>query len=80
MCGTEAFHCNWLLSDWGPIPDICRLSLLRLYNHFKDLLWGIEPDECPFDDPPPELFQSVSFEELWSQYLRLNMLAKDTQP
>ena len=80
MCGTEAFHCNWLLSDWRFIPDICRLSLLRLYNHFKDLLWGIDPEDCPFDDPPPELFQSVSFEELWSQYLRLNILAKDTQP
>ena len=56
---------------WGDVEDR-RAALRFLFDHFAALLWSIPAEACPYRDPPPELFQDISFEALWEQYKNLN--------
>jgi len=70
---VHVFSAKWLLLDWsGPgeaaaIEDR-RTSLRFLFDQFASLLWGISDAACPYNTPPPELAQRITFEELWAQY------------
>jgi hypothetical protein len=46
--------------------------------HFAGILWGLDISQCPYSDSPAEMFESVSVESLWEQYVRLNALARET--
>ena len=81
MCATTVFHAVPLLATEPSEPDDGSLStrrvcLRRLYDHFGQLLWGQSRESCPFEDPPPEMFETPSFEDLWNQYLEFKHLAR----
>ena len=81
MQATQLFHCQWLLEDWAeesckPTLDICRECLRALHAHFAELLWGLDPAQSPYSDSPIEMFETVSFDSLWEQYLRCHDLAR----
>ena len=78
---AHTFSSRWLLQDWsevGTFPAIeeRRPCLKILYDEFAPLLWGITPSVCPYKEPPPELFQHVSFLELWDQYQALSKFCR----
>ena len=81
MRATQVFHAQWLLTDFHsdeaevmslPVLASCREALHHLYDHFKDILWGIQKSECPYTDAPVEMFMDISCDELYDEYLRFN--------
>ena len=71
----------WLLDDWrnencAIMLERCRASLYFLFDQFASLCWGLQPDDALYDDCPAEMFEAITFEDLWSQYLRLNTMAR----
>ena len=79
---TQLFHCRWLLEDWSdegcqPVLAACQDSLRAVQDYYADVLWGFPPGWTPRDNPPREMEEVVSPEELWGQYLRLHELARE---
>ena len=78
---THAFNAMWLLDDWrnencAIMLERCRASLSFLFDQFASLCWGLNWDDVPYDECPAQIFEAITFEDLWSQYLRLNTMAR----
>ena len=45
--------------------------------HYEDMLWGLPLEMAPYENPPTEMQESVTCDELWDQYLRLRKLVRE---
>ena len=52
-----------------------REALCHLARTFGAMCWGRQRDECPYQNPPEELFRSPSESQLWKGYLHLRKFA-----